>query len=70
MGYSLNFRQRVLAYKEENEFTFEKTSEYFNVSLNTLFRWANDVTPCTERKKICNKSGYASTRGRCVVSPR
>ena len=30
MGYSLDFRQRVLAYKEENEFTFEKTSEHFN----------------------------------------
>ena len=55
MGYSLDFRQRVLAYKEENEFTFEKTSEHFNVSLRTLFRWANNITPCTQRQKPATK---------------
>ncbi len=39
-----------MAYKEENLFTFEKTSGHFSVSLRTLFRWANNITPCTVRK--------------------
>ncbi len=55
MGYSLDFRQRTLAYNEEKQFTFEKTSEHFNVSLRTLFRWANHITPCTVRKKPATK---------------
>lgn len=55
MGYSLDFRQRVLAHKEEKELTFEQTSEHFNVSLRTLFRWANDITPCTQRNKPATK---------------
>ncbi|WP_212668799.1 IS630 transposase-related protein [Pseudoalteromonas sp. NBT06-2] len=55
MGYSLDFRQRVLAYKEINEFTFEKTSEHFNASLRTLFLWANNITPCINRQKATTK---------------
>ena len=55
MGYSLDFRQRVLAYKEKNGLTFEKTSEHFNVSLRTLFRWGNNIMPCVKRQKPATK---------------
>ncbi|PHM38038.1 transposase [Xenorhabdus innexi] len=32
MGYSLDFRKRVLAYKNKHALTFEQTSDHFEVS--------------------------------------
>jgi transposase len=69
MGYSLDFRQRVLAYKEENDFTFEKTSEHFNVSLRTLFRWENNITPCTHRQKPATKVDMDALKKEIESSP-
>lgn len=51
MTYSINFRQHVLAYKEKHELTFEKTSEHFAISLRTLFRWHDNITPVTTRQR-------------------
>ena len=69
MGYSLDFRQRVLAYKEENDFTFEKTSEHFNVSLRTLFRWSNNIAPCTRRQKPATKVDMDALKKELESSP-
>ncbi|MET1255248.1 IS630 transposase-related protein [Aliikangiella maris] len=55
MGYSLDFRQRILAYKEKHGLTFEQTSEHFSIGIRTLFRWVNKIEPCTTRKKPATK---------------
>ncbi|WP_237387835.1 IS630 transposase-related protein [Xenorhabdus sp. Sc-CR9] len=51
MGYSLDFRKRVLAYKDKHSLTFEQTRDHFEVSIRTLFRWGNKIEPCTTRDK-------------------
>ncbi|CDH05993.1 hypothetical protein XBO1_2100018 [Xenorhabdus bovienii str. oregonense] len=38
MGYSLDFRERVLAYKDKHSLTFEQTSAHFEVTIRTLLR--------------------------------
>lgn len=69
MGYSLDFRQRVLAYKEDKNLTFEKTSEHFDVSLRTLFRWTHNITPCTHRQKPATKVDMQALENDIELSP-
>ncbi|MBC8951030.1 IS630 transposase-related protein [Xenorhabdus sp. TS4] len=51
MGYSLDFRKRVLAYKDKHSLTFEQTSAHFEISIRTLFRWSHKLEPCMTRDK-------------------
>ncbi|WP_237388137.1 IS630 transposase-related protein [Xenorhabdus sp. Sc-CR9] len=51
MGYSLDFRKRVLAYKDKHSLTFEQTSAHFEVAIRTLFRWSDNIEPCVTRNK-------------------
>jgi len=55
MAYSLDFRQRVFAYKEKHQLTFEQTSEHFGISIATLFRWQKRLEPCTTRNRPATK---------------
>lgn len=55
MTYSIDFRQRVLAYKEKNSLTFEQTSKHFDICIRTLFRWSNKIEPCISRDKPATK---------------
>jgi transposase len=55
MAYSLDFRQRVFAYKEKHQLTFEQTSKHFSVDKASLFRWQNNIEPCTTRNKPSTK---------------
>ncbi|MET1254557.1 IS630 transposase-related protein [Aliikangiella maris] len=55
MSYSLDFRQRVLVYKEKHQLTFQQTSEHFGIGIRTLFRWSNNITPCLNRNKPATK---------------
>ena len=55
MSYSLDFRQRVMGYKERNELTFQQTSDHFDVGMRTLFRWKNNIEPCLTRNKPATK---------------
>ena len=55
MAYSLDFRQKILAYKEKHAFTFGQTSEHFDISIRTLFRWSNKIEPCQNRDKPATK---------------
>ncbi|PHM70065.1 transposase [Xenorhabdus sp. KJ12.1] len=50
MGYSLDFQKRVLAYKEKYSLTFEQTSNHFDISMRTLFRWYHKIEPCVTPK--------------------
>ncbi|WP_317847057.1 IS630 transposase-related protein [Candidatus Enterovibrio escicola] len=52
---SLDFRQRVMAYKKEHDLTFEQTIIHFDVEMRTLFRWATNITPCITRNKPKSK---------------
>ena len=51
MAYSLDFRQRVFAYKEKHQLTFEQTSEHFDINIATLFRWKKPLEPCATRNR-------------------
>ncbi|SFU65708.1 IS630 transposase-related protein [Xenorhabdus koppenhoeferi] len=51
MGYNLDFRKRVLAYKDKHSLTFEQTSAHFEVAIRTLFRWSDNIEPCVTRNK-------------------
>ncbi|WP_340621258.1 IS630 transposase-related protein [Xenorhabdus siamensis] len=51
MGYSLDFRKKVLAYKDKHSLTFEQTSAHFDISIRTLFRWSHKIEPCVTRDK-------------------
>ena len=55
MGYSLDFRKHVFATKKKFNLSFEETSERFNVSMRSLFRWQNKIEPCTTRNKPATK---------------
>jgi hypothetical protein len=37
MAYSLDFRQRVFAYKEKHQLKFDQTSQHFEIDKATLF---------------------------------
>ncbi|MDX7992597.1 hypothetical protein FE393_14990 [Xenorhabdus sp. psl] len=41
MGYSLDFRKKVLAYKDKHSLIFEQTSVHFEIAIRTLFRWSH-----------------------------
>ena len=51
MTYSLDFRQKVFAYKTKKGLTFEQTSEHFDIGIRTLFRWQSKIEPCSTRNK-------------------
>ncbi|WP_237387831.1 IS630 transposase-related protein [Xenorhabdus sp. Sc-CR9] len=51
MGYSLDFRKKVLVYKDKHSLTFEQTSVHFDISIRTLFRWSQKIEPCVTRDK-------------------
>jgi len=55
MGYSLDFRKRVMQDKESNKLTFQDISDKYNVSMRTLFRWADNIEPCMSRNKPATK---------------
>ena len=55
MTYSLNFRQKVFAVKAKYGLTFEQTSERFDISIRTLFRWQQRLEPCLKRNKPATK---------------
>lgn len=47
MAYSLDFRQHVMKMKAELGLSYQKTSDRFGVSINSLFRWAKRIEPRT-----------------------
>jgi len=47
MAYSLDFRQHVMKMKAQLGLSYQKTSDRFGVSIQSLFRWAQRIEPCT-----------------------
>ncbi|MBC8952299.1 transposase [Xenorhabdus sp. PB62.4] len=48
MGYRLDFRKKVLAYKDKHSLTFEQTNAHFDI-IRTLFRRSHKIEPCVTR---------------------
>ena len=55
MTYSLDFRKKVFAVKAKRDFTFEQTSQHFDVDRRTLFHWQQKMAPCLSRNKPATK---------------
>jgi transposase len=56
MTYSLDFRKKVLAIKEEENLSFEAVAQRFGIgSKNTVFRWSKKLEPCRTRNKPATK---------------
>mgnify|MGYP000300711949 CR=1 FL=1 len=55
MTYSKDFRQKVLAYKDDYGLTFDETSDHFDIGVSSLYRWCNQLEPCETRDKPSTK---------------
>ena len=55
MIYPLKFRQQVSQTKENFNLTLNQTSERFDVSIRTLFRWQIKIKPWMTRNKPATK---------------
>ena len=59
MSYSLDFRKRVFEIKTRDNLSFKETSNRFGISIRTLFRWQNRITPKLNRDKPATKIDMA-----------
>lgn len=55
MAYSIDFRRKVLAIKERDGLSFEKTALRFGISESSVFRWSKRLEPCRTRNKPATK---------------
>lgn len=55
MAYSLDFRRRVMELKATRGLSFQQTSDIFDVSMRSLFRWSERLEPCTTRAAYVQK---------------
>ena len=69
MGYSLDFRKQVFALKAKENLTFKQTSERFNVSIKSLFRWQKRIEPCTTRVRPAIKVDMEKLRADTQTFP-
>ena len=51
MSYSIDFRKQVFKIKNQENLTFEETSQRFGVPTRTLFRWQHRIEPQSKRNK-------------------
>ena len=51
MTYPLKFRQKVFEVKKKYSLTYQETSERFDISIRTLFRWEQRLEPKKTRNK-------------------
>lgn len=55
MTYSLDFRTKVLKIKKDQGMSYEKASEFFDLSKTTLLNWRKKLMPAKGRKKPATK---------------
>lgn len=55
MTYSLDFRRKVLAVKEEERLTYAEAAERFAVAKNSILLWSKDIEPKKSRNKPATK---------------
>jgi len=57
MTYSIDFRRKVLAIKEQENLTFEEAVTWFGVGKASLVRWSSRLEHCRTRHKPAAKIG-------------
>ena len=55
MGYSIDFRRKVLEIKDRDRLSFEETASRFGISKSSVFRWTKRLEPCQTRNKPATK---------------
>lgn len=55
MGYSIDFRRKVLAIKDRDGLSFEETAAHFGISKSSVSRWSKRLEPCQTRNKPATK---------------
>lgn len=60
--YSLDYRQRVLEIKKQENLTNEETSKRFGVNIRSIFRWQKRIKPKTKRNKPATKVNMESLK--------
>jgi transposase len=55
MGYSIDFRRKVLEIKDRDRLSFEETASRFGISKSSVSRWAKRLAPCQTRNKPATK---------------
>ena len=55
MGYSLDFRKRVLEIREKEKLSVAETAKRFGVGTASITRWIKRIEPCLKRNKPATK---------------
>jgi len=55
MTYSLDFRRKVLAIKQEENLSFAEISQRFKIGIASVVRWSNKIEPQLTRNKPATK---------------
>lgn len=62
MTYSIDFRRKALAIKEQEGLSFRELSKRFGVGKASLVRWKTRLEPCRTRKKSATKISEEALR--------
>jgi transposase len=62
MTYSVDFRRKALAIKEQEGLSFEELAERFGAGKASLVRWSSRLEPCRTRKRSAAKIGDEALR--------
>ncbi len=62
MTYSVDFRRKVLAIKEQEKLSFEAAARRFGVGKASLVRWSARLEPCRTRPRAAAKIGEGALR--------
>jgi len=55
MGYSIDFRRKVLEIRKRDGLSLGETAHRFGISESSVFRWAKRLEPCHFRNKPATK---------------
>ena len=69
MTYPLKLREKVFATKDKFDLTFEETSQRFDISVRTLFRWQRRLEPCKTINKSATKIDMEALAKDVEMSP-
>ena len=56
MGYTLDFRKKVLEIRKKEKLSISETARRFGVGSSSIIRWIKRIEPCTTRNKPPPKS--------------
>ena len=69
MTYALDFRKKVLFFREQESLSYTKLSKRFGINRQTIFRWTKNVIAKTNRDKPCSKLDMESLKEDVIKNP-